>query len=592
MIWNNVLAWSLQIGALVAIAAGAARVLGLKASTARLLYWQLTLAACLALPLLRPWKRPAPGGDVSVSTVAMVQPASSPAGRSWSLPEAAVWILAAGVLARLLWLAAGFWRLRQYRRQSVPFGAREGVMLLLSEDLAGPVTFGLRRPVVLLPARFPDLEGSAREAILCHELLHVRRRDWPMTIAEELVRAAFWFHPAIWWVLGEIGLAREQEVDRQAVERTRAPEAYVDALLAIAGAKLDLNLAPAPLFLRKRHLQQRVFCILKEVRMSKTRLFSSLAGAFIVLAAAGWFVTATFPLAAAPQVVADAPGVSVDLGGAPLMHRSPVDYPETARQRGIQGTVIVQVKLGSTGTVTDAQVLYGPEELRRAVLQSVLDWHFDKDVAETFRQVSITFNAAAGAQAPRQTQGSNAAPAALPGNEAAVLQGIETEGLSDSARANLLARLPVHEGDVFTSGQAAGVFRAVTEFDEHLTARIVKAPSGGGLALIIRPGGAAPPVPPSHIRVGGNVQSTKLINQPKPAYPADAKEARIQGVVKLHASVGKDGTIENLTVISGHPLLAPAALEAVKQWVYEPTYLNGQPVAVDTEIDVRFTLSR
>ena len=62
--------------------------------------------------------------------------------------------------------------------------------------------------------------------------------------------------------------------------------------------------------------------------------------------------------------------------------------------------------------------------------------------------------------------------------------------------------------------------------------------------------------------------------------------------MKLHARISKEGIIENLTVISGHPLLVPAALEAVKQWVYQPTLLNGEPVGVETEIDVNFTLSQ
>ena len=71
-----------------------------------------------------------------------------------------------------------------------------------------------------------------------------------------------------------------------------------------------------------------------------------------------------------------------------------------------------------------------------------------------------------------------------------------------------------------------------------------------------------------------------------------AKQARIQGVVRLNAIIGKDGTIQNLTVATGHPLLVPAALEAVKQWVYRPTLLNGEAVEVVTQIDVNFTLSQ
>jgi protein TonB len=75
-------------------------------------------------------------------------------------------------------------------------------------------------------------------------------------------------------------------------------------------------------------------------------------------------------------------------------------------------------------------------------------------------------------------------------------------------------------------------------------------------------------------------------------YPPLAKQARISGTVKLAAVIAKDGTIQDLKVISGHPLLIPSALEAVKQWVYQPTLLNGEPVEVSTQIDVNFTLSQ
>jgi protein TonB len=99
------------------------------------------------------------------------------------------------------------------------------------------------------------------------------------------------------------------------------------------------------------------------------------------------------------------------------------------------------------------------------------------------------------------------------------------------------------------------------------------------------------PAVPQRIRVGGNVQSAKLVRQPKPVYPVLAKNARISGVVRFTAIIGKDGTISNLQLLSGHPLLVPAASEAVKQWVYQPTLLNGEAVEVVTQIDVNFTLT-
>jgi protein TonB len=96
----------------------------------------------------------------------------------------------------------------------------------------------------------------------------------------------------------------------------------------------------------------------------------------------------------------------------------------------------------------------------------------------------------------------------------------------------------------------------------------------------------------SRIRVGGNVQAANLIRKVSPSYPPLAKQARVQGTVRFTAIIGKDGTIQNLQLVSGHPLLVSAAQEAVKQWQYRPTLLNGEPVEVVTQIDVNFTLSQ
>jgi len=96
---------------------------------------------------------------------------------------------------------------------------------------------------------------------------------------------------------------------------------------------------------------------------------------------------------------------------------------------------------------------------------------------------------------------------------------------------------------------------------------------------------------PQRVRVSQGVSQGLLIHQVKPSYPPLARQARIQGTVVLQAVIGKDGNIQGLKVVSWHPMLAPAALEAVKQWKYKPYYLNGEPVEVDTTINVNFTLA-
>jgi protein TonB len=93
------------------------------------------------------------------------------------------------------------------------------------------------------------------------------------------------------------------------------------------------------------------------------------------------------------------------------------------------------------------------------------------------------------------------------------------------------------------------------------------------------------------VRISTGVAQGLLIRQVKPQYPALARQARIQGTIVLQAVIGKDGTVRNLRVLSGHPMLTAAAIDAVKQWQYKPFYLNGEPVEVDTQINVNFTLS-
>jgi protein TonB len=117
--------------------------------------------------------------------------------------------------------------------------------------------------------------------------------------------------------------------------------------------------------------------------------------------------------------------------------------------------------------------------------------------------------------------------------------------------------------------------------------------TGGVMGGILSAGNVAIPkvAAPQRIRVSSGVSTGLLIKKVQPNYPPLAKQARIQGHVLLQAEISKDGTIQNLQLISGHPMLAPAAIEAVKQWRYKPYLLNGEPVAVETQVDVIFSLS-
>jgi TonB family protein len=392
---------------------------------------------------------------------------------------------------------------------------------------------------------------------------------------------------------------------------TNAREPYVDALLAAAGAPLQADLAPAPLFLRKRHLKQRLLSILKEKRMSKTRTVSTLAASLAILAGACWFVTGALPLSAQPQLANDSAGVTVDTMGAPLMHRAPVFYPRAALAKSLEGVVVAQVKVDDGGNVTDASILSGPDDLRKPVLQSLLSWHF-KDAGASSHQVAVTFRVPPPVQptavsAERQSitvigaAATNATALASrkmerpPTTEPAVptVRSIEFQGVGIPAD-ELLPKLPVHVNDVWSPESMTKLAEAMKQVDEHLTVGSQRMPDGSVRVLISAPRTSNPettqPVITGAVTVGGRVQSAKLISNPQPDYPEVARQARISGTVELTVIIREDGHMQEVHVVSGHPLLRQAALDAVKNWVYQPTTLNNQPVKVATTVDVIFTL--
>jgi protein TonB len=609
MLVPTLVAWSEQVCVLTAAAALAA--LTLTHSKARLRMWQGLLVVLLLLPAIEPWNTPpvevdsvAVGSDVTASAPMATLPSAH-----WR-PVYWLWAIAAGAALRLIWVAAGFLRLRRYRQQASPLAepplpfTSDAASWYASDSVPGPVTYGWRRPVILLPARVLALPAELREAIECHELIHVRRCDWLFVLAEALVRSLLWFHPAIWFVLSRIQLAREQVVDREAVDLLQNRESYLNALVAVAGYKLYPDLTPAPLFLRKRHLAARVAAVMREVNMSRSRIVAGLAAvcfaALLAACAAIWM----FPFISQAQTAPDGPGITVN-AGATLLHRAPVHAPAGSTAGG---TVIVDATLDAKGEVSDALVLSGPEELRKGALASVLQWHYQP--GPTRAQITIQFAGApaAAAKSVESVGGGGRSgapprpPQSLPPLEGTI-KSIQFLGVSAEAEQELRQKLQVREGDVVDQTELLRLGDLVSAFDSHLvlthtTGGVQGAPEYNVKVIVATlppppPVPAeAPPLPKEAVRVSSSVQSQKLLSHPTPIYPPLAKSARIQGAVTFQATIGTDGTVQNLQVLNaGSPLLVQSALDAVKQWVYQPTLLNGNPVTVVTTIDVNFTLA-
>jgi TonB family protein len=616
MTLSNLVAWCIQVTIVAAGCAALPYLFHLQLSRARLWYWHVVLLACLALPLLQPWMKPEPGRSNVTFTTGQFRVATdqTSSGLNITLPAVAFTVLSGGIVLRLLWLSVGLLRLRRYRATAIPLELADDhfvdlrrtiapqAEILVSSHVATPVTFGVWNAVVLLPDRFRDLGLDELRSIVCHELIHIQRRDWAAAIGEELVRSIVWFHPAVWWLLGQIQLTREQVVDEAVIECTGDRKRYLDALLAIASLRFSADLAPAPLFLKKRHLRQRVESIVSGVTMTKRNLLLPLAAALatlpVVIGIAAW----QFPLRAAPQEAVDDPGIEVQLGAAKILHRTGIPFPDEARARHLSGTVVTNITVDDQGGVIGAQAASGPDELRRPVIQSITNWHFvlDSTSAPHSFEVAVRFD---GSQAPLPTHRgeSSLVPPTAP-DVPRTIDSVNLAMLPVALRDKVSQSGLLHVGDVITRDSFKTVEASLRNLDDHL--RVTGSLEGDRIHVMVRLDTAGPgpnrvandATPsgetPKSIRVGGNVQSANLINKVAPLYPPEAKQARIQGTVKLNVVIGPDGLVKNVEVISGHPLLVPSAMDAVKDWVYKPTLLNGNPVEVITTVDINFTLTQ
>jgi TonB family protein len=332
-----------------------------------------------------------------------------------------VWSL--GVLLFSLRLAWGCKQVSSLRRQGTPaespvlatvasvalrLGLTRPVRVLITSIADGPSVIGWIRPVVLLPsATLLGLTPEQLEAVLAHELAHIRRHDYLVNVLQILVETLLFYHPAVWWMSERIRQERELCCDDLAVASCGDALCYARALtrierLRVAAPALAMASTGGPLLYRIQRLIGT-----KTREYSPSKLPGILA---LCLGLACFAINIHWARGqsqeeqhrGAPRLVAfaymaepDGPGVSIDLGGAAVLHRTSVEYPGPAWERGIQGTVTVEVTIDPSGDVGGLRVLSGPPELRRVVLQSVLQWHFQPNASGGFRQISVTFDSVA-----------------------------------------------------------------------------------------------------------------------------------------------------------------------------------------------------
>jgi TonB family protein len=405
-----------------------------------------------------------------------------------------------------------------------------------------------------------------------------------------------------------------------------------------------LDLSPAPLFLRRRHLTKRMHSILTEVSMSRFRLLFSYASMAAILVLAGSLALRSFPLVGAAQLSpartppADTTfsvnGITVNPGGTLVGPRF-VAYPSDAIQKHIEGAVFAELTVNSAGNVTDARVMSGPDELRKAVLQSVLQWRYASDAAASrtivvsldFRTpptndvqpapfvVTSPSNVRESARGQRGVI-SGVLGGVVAGNpELNTLNGlqanIDVTGVAEPLRTQLWQRLQALQGQPFTPALNDQLKRILAGSNQQAYVKLGAGKANitispfpptaanpdlvGEVALIVAPPPPPPPPPPPfpssdapRTQASPESQNAKLVQKATPVYPPLARAARVTGAVVLAVLVGTDGHVAGARVVSGHALLTDAALHAVEQWVYSPTIVNGQPTEVETMVTVNF----
>ena len=220
------------------------------------------------------------------------------------------------------------------------------------------------------------------------------------------------------------------------------------------------------------------------------------------------------------------------------------EYPQQARDAHIQGRVVLKVTVSAEGDVSKLELISGHPMLAQAAMDAVKQWKYQKynlngqpTERETEAVVDFSLDAS---EAPADGSAALPAPAFV----------------SDAP-------------DIKLGGQTSGVISGVIS--------------------------STPPAPrvatPQRVRVSAGVSNGMVVKRVNPEYPPEARKGRIQGMVVMHAIISKTGDVARLDLVSGDPALAPAAIDAVKQWKYKPYLLNGNAIEVDTQVTVNFTLA-
>jgi TonB family protein len=539
----NFVAYAAQVTIVVLACAGLPRLVGLRAPGPQYAFWRLVLAVCILLPLVQPWQPgvmefvPGPPLDAALQAAPPAPPGPPPAPVTarFDWMAAARLVVLMGIAIRLAWIGLGMVRLRGMRRratdQALGFGDLQQAIgapgpILWSSEVRHPVTFGLIEPVVLLPMALKAADLQAQRAVVAHELHHVKRGDWGWIVAEELIRSVFWFHPAVWWLVSRVQLARETVVDELSILATNARRTYLDTLLAFAD---DTGLTSSPAFSARRHLFHRVMLLSKEGQMSSRRVAFASCVLVLALGLGTWEAVNAFPLY----------GTAAQDQRPPRDPLTPEAHHRLAQQDG--------QKANADTTLTPEQKL---DTIAKGIAAEERALGMNPDYVPSIAYKSIFLRMQANLTAD-------------PEQQKVLLR--QADELNEKAKALRPAapasNMPAPSGNM------------------TFVAAPPPPPEFQALLDQLKP-----------MRISGDIKVPVKVKDVKPDYPPIAQSARVQGVVIVEAIIGADGNIAGSRVLRSIPLLDEAALASVNQWRFMPTLMNGEPVPMLMTVTVNFAL--
>ena len=377
---------STQIAILVIVALLAEALVRLPSPWGRITYWRFVVLLAVALPWLA--LDSSLGEKLRVSVISATGVGAAVAqstNRFGAQPLRAIFsIAAAGAGLRLVWLAIGYARLRALRGRSThatPSWDIDAMRRALAPraavrfvgGLAQPVAFGWQRPIVLLPLDIVDIPVDQQRAVVCHELLHVARRDWAWVWMEEAVRTVFWFHPAMRHAVSQIALGREEIVDAITVSHTGCRRAYMEALLRFA-TRHQGHLAGLT-FVGSRHLRARMKALSKGSVMTRRRSAVTTAALMMWVAGTAVALAGTAIAPADQNIYFPGNGVSLPI----VLKEVKPDYTDSAKQAKVHGAVMLDCVVARNGIPTDivvTQSLDTAHGLDAEAVRALKQWRF------------------------------------------------------------------------------------------------------------------------------------------------------------------------------------------------------------------------